>query len=172
MNTLDTIKSRRSCKDYEPEKYVPKEIIEKIVEAGTCSATGMNRQSPIMLVISNKEDRDMLAKWNAEVLGVNTDTFYNAPQMIVVLAKRDVSTHVYDGSIVMANMMLAAEELGIGSCWIHRAREVFDSEKGKKFLKNHNINDDYEGIGNLAIGYAAGEKRKAPEIKDNYIYWI
>ena len=167
MNTIECINSRSSCKNYDPNKKVSKQDLQKIAEAGSKAATGMNKQAPIILVIDNKEIRDKLAKLNREVLGVDSDTFYGAPQMLCVLAKSDVRTHVYDGSIVMANMMLAAEELGLGSCWIHRAREVFTPE----LLSELGIEGEYEGIGNLAVGYPAGERRQSPPRKEDWIRW-
>lgn len=116
MNTLEAINNRRSCKCYDQEKLVPNEIIQKICEAGTKAASGMNKQAAKIIVINNKEMRDKIAELNAKVLGTTSDTFYGAPQMIIVLADKNVHTYVYDGSLVMDHMMLAAEELGIGSC--------------------------------------------------------
>ena len=105
-------------------------------------------------------------------MGLNdVDPFYNAPVVLVVLAKADVSTHVYDGSIVMANMMLAAHSLGLGSCWIHRAKQEFESEYGKKLLKDLGITDEYEGIGNLVLGYPEVVASPKPR-KENWVYEI
>ena len=121
---------------------VPKEIIDKIVEAGTYAATGMGQQSPIILAVTNKEVRDKLSKWNADIMGTDTDPFYGAPVVLVVLADKNRPTAVYDGSLVMANLMLEAHDLGIGSCWIHRAKEEFESEEGKELLKSLGIEGD------------------------------
>ncbi len=170
-DTLDVLKTRRSCRKYE-DRQVPDEIVEKIVEAGTYAATGMGRQSPVILVVKDRKTRDEISKMNAAVLGTDSDPFYGAPEVIVVLADRASFTHVYDGSLVMGNMMNEAEALGISSCWIHRAKEVFDTEEGKKILKKAGIEGDYEGIGNLIIGYDAGGKRQAAERKKDYVHWI
>lgn len=132
---LDMIKTRRSIRKYKSD-MVPKEIIDKIVEAGTYAATGMGQQSPIILAVTNKEVRDKLSKWNADIMGTDTDPFYGAPVVLVVLADKNRPTAVYDGSLVMANLMLEAHDLGIGSCWIHRAKEEFESEEGKELLKS------------------------------------
>ena len=129
---LDMIKTRRSIRKYKSD-MVPKEIIEKIVEAGTYAATGMGQQSPIILAVTNKEVRDKLSKWNADIMGTDTDPFYGAPVVLVVLADKNRPTAVYDGSLVMANLMLEAHDLGIGSCWIHRAKEEFESVIMKYF---------------------------------------
>ena len=123
---LENIITRRSIKKYKLD-MVPKDIIEKIVEAGTYAATGMNKQSPIILAVTNKELRDRLSKMNAQVMGSNMDPFYGAPVVLVVLADKNVGTYVYDGSLVMGNLMLAAHDLGIGSCLIHRAKEMFET---------------------------------------------
>lgn len=135
---LDMIKTRRSIRKYKSD-MVPKEIIDKIVEAGTYAATGMGQQSPIILAVTNKEVRDKLSKWNADIMGTDTDPFYGAPVVLVVLADKNRPTAVYDGSLVMANLMLEAHDLGIGSCWIHRAKEEFESEEGKELLKSLGI---------------------------------
>lgn len=168
---LETMEKRSSCRKYTGE-YVPDEIVEKIVRAGTYAATGMNRQSPVILAISNKELRDKLSKLNAAVMGSSNDPFYGAPQVLVVLANKDMPTYIYDGSLVMGNMMNAAEALGVSCCWIHRAKEVFDSAEGKKILEDSGITGNYEGIGNLIIGYDAGGKREKSPRKENYAYFI
>lgn len=170
-NTLDIMESRSSCRKYKADK-VPKEIIEKIVRAGTFAATGMGKQSPVIVVIDNKEIRDRLSGMNAQFLGIDSDPFYGAPQVIVVLADKSIRTYLYDGSLVMGNMMNAAEDLGISACWIHRAKEVFDTKEGKQILKDAGIEGDYEGIGNLVIGYDDGGKREKAPRKKNYVYWV
>ena len=123
---LENIKTRRSIRKYS-QKEVPMELIEKICEAGTYAPTGMNRQSPIIVAITNKEIRDRISQMNGAVMNSQNDPFYGAPVILVVLANKDVPTYIYDGSLVMQNLMLAAHELGLGSAWIHRAKEVFNS---------------------------------------------
>ena len=119
---IKNIKERRSIRNYE-DKMIPKEIIEKIVEAGTYAPSGRGKQSSIIIAITNKEIRDKLSKINAKIMGVENDPFYGAPVVLVVLSKKDIPTYIYDGSLVMENLMLSANSLGIGSCWIHRAKE-------------------------------------------------
>ena len=144
----------------------------KILEAGTFAATGMGKQSPIMVAVTDKKTRDQLSKMNADVMGANNDPFYGAPVVIVVLANRNVPTYLYDGSLVMGNLMNAAHSLGIASCWIHRAKEEFDSAEGKAILKDLGIEGDYEGIGHCILGYAAQENKTTAPRKENYIYRI
>ena len=170
-DTLKTLVERRSCRSYKPDP-IPAEILEQILEAGTYAATGMGKQSPIMIAVTDKKTRDQLSKMNADVMGANNDPFYGAPVVIVVLASRDVPTCVYDGSLVMGNLMNAAHSLGIASCWIHRAKEEFDSAEGKAILKKLGIEGDYEGIGHCILGYAAQETQTAAPRKDHYIYRI
>lgn len=169
-DTLEVMESRSSCRKY-TDKPVPRDVIEKIVRAGTYAATGMGKQSPVILVVDNKELRDRLSKMNAAVMNADMDPFYGAPQVIVVLADKNVATYVYDGSLVMGNMMNAAEDLGVASCWIHRAKEMFETPEGKQILKDAGIEGDYEGIGNLVIGYDDNGKREKAPRKDNYVYW-
>jgi len=169
---LENIKNRRSVRRYKSD-MVPQDVINKIVEAGTYAPTGMNRQTPIIIAVTNKEMRDKMSRLNAKVMGrEDSDPFYGAPVVLVVLASKEYPTYIYDGSLVMQNLMLAANSLGIGSCWIHRAKEVFDSEDGKEILKELGIQGEYEGIGNCILGYADGEIREAAPRKDGYVYYI
>lgn len=152
---------------------VPEEVINRIVEAGTYAATGMGKQSPIIIAVTNKELRDKLSKKNAEIMGhPDMDPFYGAPVVLIVLANKERPTYVYDGSLVMGNLMLAAHDEGLGSCWIHRAKEEFESPFGKEILESLGIKGDYEGIGHCVIGYANGEEPKAAPRKENYVYYI
>jgi nitroreductase len=166
--TLKTLIERRSCRSYKPDP-IPAEILDQILEAGTYAATGMGRQSPIMIAVTDKKVRDQLSKMNAAVMGASNDPFYGAPVVIIVLADRSVPTYLYDGSLVMGNLMNAAHALGIASCWIHRAKEEFNSDEGKAILKQLGIEGDYEGIGHCILGYAAQEIKATAPRKENYI---
>ena len=170
-DVLETIKSRRSIRKYKSD-MVPQDKLEKIIEAGTYAATGMGKQSPIIVAVTNKELRDRLSAMNAKIMGTNTDPFYGAPVVLIVLADKSRPTYVYDGSLVMGNLMLEAEAQGIGSCWIHRAKEEFESEEGKELLKSLGIEGDYEGIGHCVLGYADGPVPKAAPRKDSYVYYV
>ena len=168
---LEQIKNRKSTKKFTGQP-VEKEKVEAVVEAGTWAPTGMNRQAPIILAVTNPEVRDAISKENAKILGKEgIDPFYGAPVILVVLADKNVPTHVYDGSVVMENMLLAADALDLGACWIHRAKEEFDSDFGKDLLKQLGIEGEYEGIGHVALGYPGGEFHSKPR-KDNWVYWV
>ena len=170
--TLTTLKTRRSCRSYYKRKKIEPEKLDAILEAGTYAASGMGRQSAIIIAVTNREMRDKLSKLNAAVMGSDKDPFYGAPVVLIVLADKSVPTYVYDGSLVLGNMMNAAFDLGIGSCWIHRAKQVFESEPGKQILKDLGIEGNYEGIGNLILGYPNGACKDPAPRKENYIYWI
>lgn len=168
---LQLIETRRSIRSFKPDA-VPKELIEKVVHAGTYAATGMGKQSPIIVAVTNKELRDQLAKRNAQIMGTDMDPFYGAPVVLIVLAAKERPTHVYDGSLVMGNLMLAAHALGLGSCWIHRAKEEFESFEGQALLKSLGIEGEYEGIGHCVLGYVKGSEPKASPRKANWVYYI
>ena len=170
-STINDILTRRSVKKYKSTP-VPQEIIDKIINAGLYAANGMGSQSPIIIQVTNKEMRDKLSKMNADVMGANTDPFYGAPAVLVVLADKNRPTAVYDGSLVMGNLMLAAHALGIGSCWIHRAKEEFESEEGKEILKSLGLEGEYVGIGHCILGYADGEPKPAAERKPGRVFKI
>ncbi len=168
---IEAIKTRRSVKSYKPD-MVPEDVLERIIEAGTYAASGMNRQAPIILAVTDKKLRDQLSEMNRKIMGSQADPFYGAPVVLVVLADRSIPTHLYDGSLVMGNLMLAAHAEGLGSCWIHRAKEEFDSEEGKAILKSLGIEGDYEGIGHCVIGYADGKVKEAAARKADYVHYV
>ena len=168
---LDAIVTRRSVRSYKPDP-IPQEVLERILTAGQYAATGMNRQSPIILAVTNKAVRDELSRMNAAILGTDSDPFYGAPVVLVVLASKAAPTYLYDGSLVMGNLMLAAHAEGLGSCWIHRAKEEFESEEGKALLRRLGIDGEYEGIGHCILGYAAEEPKAAAPRKQDYVYWL
>ena len=169
--TLTTLKTRRSCRAYKPE-LIEEEKLNAILEAGTYAATGMGKQSPIILAVTDRALRDRLSKMNAAVMGADMDPFYGAPEVVIVLANKEIPTYLYDGSLVMGNMMNAAADLGVASCWIHRAKEEFESEEGRAILKDLGIEGNYEGIGHLILGYAAKPENTPAPRKADYIYRV
>ncbi len=171
MDAMQNLLTRRSVRKYKPD-MVPQEKLDKILEAGTYAATGMGRQSPIILAVTDKAMRDRLSKMNAAIMGVDSDPFYGAPVVLVVLADKNVPTYIYDGSLVMGNLMNAAHAEGIASCWIHRAKEEFNSPEGKQILQDLGITGDYEGIGHCILGYADGDEPAAKPRKENYVYSV
>ncbi len=171
MEAIENMLTRRSVRSYRPDP-VPRDVVERIAEAGTYAATGMGRQSPLILAVTDRALRDRLSRMNAQIMGIDGDPFYGAPAVIVVLADRGVPTHVYDGSLVMGNLMLAAHDLGVASCWIHRAKEEFDSEEGKAILSELGIEGDYEGIGHCILGYADGPAPEAKPRKEGYVHYV
>ncbi|MDD6214646.1 MAG: nitroreductase [Firmicutes bacterium] len=165
---LDNIRTRRSIKKYKPEQ-IKKDDLDAILEAGTYAPTGRNLQSPIIVAVQDKETIKKLSKMNAKILeNEKIDPFYGAPTVLVVLADKNINTYIEDGSLVMENLMLAAHSLGLGSCWIHRAREEFESEEGKALLKKWGVSGNYAGIGHCVLGYADMEPIEKPR-KDGYI---
>lgn len=170
---LECLKTRRSVRGYDPDKMPSKEIVAKVAEAGTFAPTGRGMQSPVIVAVMDKAVRDRLSRLNAEVLGSASDPFYGAPVVLVVLADRNRPTYLYDGSLVMGNLLNAAHALGLGSCWIHRAKEVFDSEEGRDLLKAWGIDGDYEGIGHCVLGYPLdGKEPQAAPRKPDYVHYV
>lgn len=171
--TLKILQSRRSCRSFKPD-MVERDKLEAILKAGTYAATGMGKQSPIIIAITNKDLRDKLSNENRKIGGWDEgfDPFYGAPVILIVLADKNIRTYQYDGSLVMGNLMNAAESVGVNSIWIHRAKEEFESEFGKKILEELGIEGDYEGIGHCALGYTSTSLREAAPRKENYVYLI
>ena len=171
MDALQNIMTRKSVKKYKTDP-VPKELIDKIIAAGLQAPSGLNKQAPIILAVTNKEIRDKLSAVNMVRDPFHrADPFYGAPVVLVVLADKSASTYLYDGSLVMENMLLAAHALGLGACWIHRARETFELPEWKEFLKTLGIEGDYEGIGNCIVGYADMQPQEKLR-KENRVYYV
>ena len=169
---LERLLDRRSVKAYRPDA-VPQELLDEILAAGMNAPTGMNRQSPIILAVTDRKVRDELSRRNAAAMGMSgVDPFYGAPAVLVVLARKDVVTHVYDGSLVLGQMLVAAHSLGLGACWIHRAKEVFESSWGRELLRSLGVEGEYEGIGHCIVGYPDGPLQSARPRKENYVYYI
>lgn len=170
-DVIRALKERRSVRAYGPEQ-IREEDLAQILEAGTYAPSGMGAQPVVMVVVQDKETIAKLSKLNAAVMGAEIDPFYGAPTVIVVLADQDRSTWLEDGSLVMGNLMNAAHALGLGSCWIHRAREVFASDEGRALLNQWGIQGNYAGVGHCILGYPAGPLPQAKPRKAGTIYRV
>lgn len=174
MNTvMQALLERRSIRSYKLE-MVPRELIDEVIKAGLYAPTGKGTQETIIIAVTDKKLRDQLSEANRVIGGwvPGFDPFYGAPVVLIVLGKKDNSNHVYDGSLVMGNLMLAAHSLGLGSCWINRARQEFEQEEYKALLKQLGIEEDYEGIGHCILGYPEGAAPAAAPRKENRVYYI
>ena len=168
---FELIETRASTKAY-CSRIPSNEDIDKIIRSGLRAASGRNMQAPIVVAVTDKEIRDKLSAANAAIMGASGDPFYNAPAVLVVLAKKTAHTSVYDGSLALGNMMLAAHALGLGSCWVHRAREVFELPEWKEWLRSIGVEDEVEGIGNLILGYPTDSVPAPKETKDGRIFKV
>ena len=168
---MDIMLDRRSCKKYLPD--MPKRAdIDKVIEAGLAAASGRNMQASVIVAVTNPEIRNRLSRDNAAIMGASADPFYGAPCVLVVLAEKTAHTYVYDGSLTLGNMMLAAHELGLGSCWIHRAKEVMAKPEWQEWIKSLGLEGEYEGIGNLVLGYADGDLPARKERRPNRVVYV
>ena len=167
---LKVLCERRSIRRYKPEQ-ITREELDAVIEAGVCAASGKNGQSAIIVAVQDKETRDLLSEMNAAVLGVKSDPFYGAPTVLIVLAAASSPYAVQDGSLVLGNLMNAAKAIGLGSCWINRAKEVFDTDAGKELLKKWGVEGVYVGVGNCILGYPAEEPQMKPR-KENYVTYV
>lgn len=170
--TLKVLESRRSIRKFKNEP-IPQNVLDEVLKAGEYAPTGKNMQSPVIVAITNKELRKKIAEKNAKIGGwqEDFDPFYGAPVVLLVAAKKDCPTAVYDGSCVISNMMNAAWALGIGSCWIHRAKEEMESDFGKKLFASLGIEGEYIGVGHVALGYIDGEIPEAKPRKAHRVYF-
>ena len=170
---IKAMKERRSIRKFK-EEMPPKADLEQIVEAGLYAANGRGKQAVITIAVTDKELRDKLSAVNNEIMGgpEGNDPFYGAPAILIVLANKEVPTAPYDGSLVMGNLMLAAHSLGLGSIWIHRAKEEFEMPEYQKLLKDLGIEGEWEGIGHCAVGYIDGENPAAAPRNDGRVFWV
>ena len=167
--TLSTLLTRRSCRAYSA-KQVDEATLQEILQAGLYAPSGMGKQTAIFVVVQDPDEVAYLSKLNAAVMGTDTDPFYGAPTVIVVLADSSSYTCVEDGSLAMGNLMNAAYALGVDSCWIHRARPIFDSDEGKALLKKWGVEGPYIGIGHCVLGYREGELKDPAPRKENRVF--
>ncbi|MBE6608928.1 MAG: diguanylate cyclase [Ruminococcaceae bacterium] len=170
-NVIKSLKERRSVRSYKSEQ-ITDEMLDIILEVGTFAPTGRNLQSPLMVAVRDKETIKKLSEMNAAVMGSDRDPFYGAPCVVVVFADPSVYTYIEDGSLVMGNLLNAAYACGLGGCWIHRAKEVFETQAGKKLMREWGVDEKYVGIGNCILGYADGDLPIARPRKDGYIIKI
>ncbi len=167
--TLQTLTARKSCRRFRDE-HVDRALLDEIVSAGLNAPTGRNLQTPLFVVVTDDDTVRTLSRLNAAVMGSDTDPFYGARDVIIVLAKKQ-GTYLYDGSLAMGNLLNAAYALDVGACWIHRAREVFAGDEGRALLDKWGIPDDVEGIGFCILGYVREEKPKT-EIQAGRVFYV
>jgi nitroreductase len=164
---LQTLKKRRSIRQFQ-DKQVSEADLRTVLEAGTYAPSGKGAQSCIIIAVQNKEDVAALTRMNAAILGANTDPYYGAPTILLILADRSAATPVEDGSAVTTYLLLAAEAVGLGACWINRERQMFDSEEGKAMLRKWGVSGDYLGVAACSLGYVAGERKEPASRKADY----
>lgn len=166
---IECLTTRRSIRSFKPEQ-VSEEHLQEILHASMYAPTGMNRQAPVIVVVQDPETIAQLTRMNSEYLDFTCpDPFYGAPTICVVLTDPDVRTCVYDGSLVLGNMMNAAHSVGVGSIWINRARQEFDSEEGKALLRKWGLPETLIGVGHCALGYVDGEYPEAKPRKEGWV---
>lgn len=169
---IEALEQRRSCRKFS-DKPVEGEKVKQIVKAGLYAASGMGRQATHLVVVTNPDDVAQLSRMNAAIMGAEGDPFYGAKTVIVVLTDPAVSTCVEDGALVMGNLMNAAHALGVGSCWIHRAHEEFDSDEGKALLAKWGVEGEWRGVGHCILGYAdEGGEKPAAERKASRVTYV
>ena len=166
--TIKTLLGRRSIRKFKPAQ-IKEEELNAILEAGMYAPSGANQQSALFVVIQDKETLKKLSVMNAAVLGKDIDPYYNAPTVILVFADKSKVTPIEDASLALGNMFNAAASLGIGSCWVHRTKQMFETEEGKDLLKKWGVTGDYIGVGSCILGYPEGEHPKAAPRKDNFV---
>ena len=170
---IKALKERRSIRKFKADMPA-KEDIQQIIEAGLYAPSGMGKQAVITVAVTNKEMRDKISRDNCKIGGWDEgfDPFYGAPVILMVFAQKDWRNKVYDGSLVMGNMMLAAHSLGLGSIWIHRAKEESELPEYREWLKSLGIEGEWEGIGHCAVGYVDGEIPEAAKRKEGRVFWV
>ena len=168
---LNLLKTRRSVRAYKADP-VPEELLDQVLEAGTYAPSAMGRQSPTLIAVTSPKYREQISKLNAAVMGTDKDPYYGAPVIVVVLGDGERANYLADGSCVLENLMLAAHAEGLGTVWVNREREIFDSPDGKALLRDWGLPETLRGVGAIALGYAAGPAPEAAPRKENYIVHV
>jgi len=169
--TLNTLLTRRSVRSFKPQQIGDEEL-NAVLKAGMCAPSAANRQSALFIVVQNKEARDVISRMNQAILGTDSDPYYGAPTVVLVLADKTKGHPVEDGSLALGNMFIAARSLGLGSCWVHRTQQMFESEEGKALLRKWGVEGDYVGVGSCALGYPEGEYPEAALRKANFVVMV
>lgn len=170
MNEI--IEKRCSCKKYLPKK-VEQEKVDEVIKAGLKAPSGKGSQNGIIIEITDEKTIEELAKLNAKIGGFpsNVNPFYGS-KCVLLVAVKNCNTAIYDGSCMIENMLLEATDLGLGSCWIHRAKEEIESKEGKEILSSLPLDlNDYIGVGHVLLGYPDGPTT-VKEIKENRVFKI
>jgi nitroreductase len=169
--TLNTLLTRRSIHTFKVEQIRDEEL-SAVLEAAKYAPSGANQQSALFIVVQDKEMREVISKMNQAILGGDSDPYYGAPTVILVLADKSKVTPVEDACLALGNMFIAAHSLGLGSCWVHRTRQMFESEEGKALLKKWGVKGDYVGVGSCILGYPDGEQPQAAPRKDDFVVMV
>lgn len=164
---LEIIKTRRSCRHYKAEQITDEEL-SAVLEAGTYAPTGHGKQDPVIVAVQNDAIKVRLEKLNAAIMGVDSNPYYDAPTYLLVFASKDNANAFQDGSCVLENMMLAAHAIGLGTCWINREYQMFQTEEGQLIMKELGLDKNLIGIGALSLGYPSREPRPAAPRKEGW----
>ena len=169
--TMKSLLNRRCIRAFKPEQISDEEL-NAVLEAGKFAPSGANRQSARFIVVQDRETREILSRMNKAVKPSDTDPYYGAPTIVLVLADATVTTPVEDGALALGNMFNAAYSLGLGSCWVHRTRQMFETDEGKALLAKWGAEGEYVGVGSCILGYPEGEHPQAAPRKDDYVVWV
>jgi len=169
--TLKTLLNRRSIRKYKANQIKDEEL-EAVLQAGIYAPSAAGQQSAKFIVVQDKKTLKKIDAMNAKVMGKNVHPYYDAPTVILVLADKSKVAPVEDASVALANMFNAAASLGLGSCWIHREKQMFESEEGKNLLKKWGVEGDYIGVGSCVLGYPDCPKPEAAPRKKDYVVYI
>lgn len=169
--TIETLLNRRSIRKFKSEQITDEEL-EAVLKAGMYAPSGGNQQAALLIAVQNKATLEKIDSMNAAVLGKDTHPYYGAPTVILVLTDKSKATPVEDASLVLGNMMNAAAALGLGACWIHRERQMFETEEGTALLKEWGVTGDYIGVGSCILGYPDCPQPKAAPRKEGYVVYV
>lgn len=164
---LQAIRSRRSVRRFKAMQISDDEL-RTVLDAGTWAPTAMGQQDPWIVAVQNPKLLSKLIGMNAQVMGVKSNPYYDAPTIVLVFASKDNHNNDRDGSLVLGTMMLAAHSIGLGSCWINREDAMFDSAEGKEIMSELGLPEGLVGVGALSLGYPDGEPHAPKSRKDNY----
>lgn len=167
MEAMEMLLERRAIRKYKPEQITDEELAA-VLKAGMYAPSGRNDQGAYYIAVQNREDRELITRMNNDIAKRDSDPYYFAPTVILAFAEAGNPTSFEDACLGLGNMFNAAYALGLGSCWVHRTKQMFETEEGKALLAKWGVKKELIGVGSCILGYPDCEHPQASPRKEDF----